>query len=61
VTPNVKGKAMKEPSSLSRTHIPRRTVLAGVGTTAAGTLLRPLFASAAGASPTRLLIVHRPC
>jgi hypothetical protein len=42
-------------------HIPRRTFLAGVGTTAAGTLLRPLFASAAGASPTRLLIVHRPC
>jgi hypothetical protein len=42
-------------------HIPRRTFLAGVGTTAAGALLRPLFASAAGASPTRLLIVHRPC
>jgi hypothetical protein len=42
-------------------HIPRRTFLAGVGTTAAGTLLRPLFASAAGASPTRLVIVHRPC
>jgi hypothetical protein len=42
-------------------HIPRRTFLAGVGTTAAGVLLRPLFASAAGASPTRLLIVHRPC
>jgi hypothetical protein len=50
---------MKQPSSFS--HIPRRTFLAGVGTTAAGTLLRPLFASAAGASPTRLLIVHRPC
>jgi hypothetical protein len=42
-------------------HIPRRTLLAGVGTTAAGMFLRPLFASAAGASPTRLLIVHRPC
>lgn len=41
--------------------IPRRTFLAGVGTTAAGTFLRPLFASAAGVSPTRLLIVHRPC
>jgi hypothetical protein len=47
-------------SSGSR-YIPRRTFLAGVGTTAAGVLLRPLFASAAGASPTRLLIVHRPC
>lgn len=35
--------------------------MAGVGTTAAGMLLRPLFASAAGASPNRLLIVHRPC
>lgn len=42
-------------------HIPRRTFLAGVGTTAAGTFLRPLFASAQGATPTRLLIVHRPC
>ncbi|HVU49570.1 MAG TPA: DUF1552 domain-containing protein [Polyangia bacterium] len=50
---------MKNRTSLS--HIPRRTFLAGVGTTAAGTLLRPLFASAAGASPTRLLVVHRPC
>jgi hypothetical protein len=52
-----KGHEMKS----SFAHIPRRTFLAGVGTTAAGTLLRPLFASAAGASPTRLLIVHRPC
>ncbi|HXI56005.1 MAG TPA: DUF1552 domain-containing protein, partial [Polyangia bacterium] len=42
-------------------HIPRRTLLAGMGTTAAGVMLRPLFASAAGASPTRLLVVHRPC
>ena len=55
----VKGTTCNMKSSLS--HIPRRTFLAGVGTTAAGTLLRPLFASAAGASPTRLLIVHRPC
>ena len=54
-----KGPAMKRESRGS--HVPRRTFLAGVGTTAAGTLLRPLFASAAGASPTRLLIVHRPC
>ena len=56
-------KAMKGTQMTDRTlrHIPRRTFLAGVGTTAAGALLRPLFASAAGASPTRLLIVHRPC
>jgi hypothetical protein len=42
-------------------HIPRRAFMAGVGTTAAGMLLRPLFASAAGEPPKRLLIVHRPC
>jgi hypothetical protein len=42
-------------------HIPRRTLLAGMGTTAAGVMLRPLFAAAAGAAPTRLLVVHRPC
>ena len=42
-------------------YIPRRTLLAGMGTTAAGVMLRPLFAAAAGASPTRLLVVHRPC
>jgi Protein of unknown function (DUF1552) len=36
-------------------------MLAGMGTAAAGMFLRPLFASAADASPTRLLIVHRPC
>jgi hypothetical protein len=42
-------------------YVPRRSFLAGVGTTAAGSLLRPLFASAANASPTRLLIIHRPC
>jgi Protein of unknown function (DUF1552) len=41
--------------------IPRRAALAGIGASAAGMLLRPLFASAEGASPTRLLIVHRPC
>ncbi len=42
--------------------IPRRSMLAGMGVTAAGMLLRPLFAAAAGAAPvTRLLIVHRPC
>ncbi len=39
----------------------RRTLLAGAGTTAAATLLRPLLASAAtGTDPKRLLIVHRP-
>jgi hypothetical protein len=58
VTTKVKATAMKQGIF---GHIPRRTFLAGVGTTAAGVLLRPLFASAAGASPTRLLIVHRPC
>ena len=42
-------------------HIPRRTLLACAGAAAAGTFLRPLFAAAAGAAPTRLLIVHRPC
>jgi hypothetical protein len=42
-------------------YIPRRAVLAGIGATAAGMFMRPLFASAADASPTRLLIVHRPC
>jgi hypothetical protein len=42
-------------------YIPRRTFLAGVGGAAAGMFVRPLFAAAAGASPTRLLIVHRPC
>jgi hypothetical protein len=36
-------------------------MLAGMGTAAAGVMLRPLFAAAAGASPTRLLVVHRPC
>ncbi len=54
-----KGPAMKKQDVFG--HIPRRTLLAGVGTTAAGMFLRPLFASAAGASPTRLLIIHRPC
>jgi hypothetical protein len=42
-------------------HIPRRSFLAGAGTGAAGVFLSPLFASAAGATPNRLLIVHRPC
>jgi hypothetical protein len=55
------GKGMETREQRGFRHIPRRTFLAGVGTTAAGTFLRPLFASAAGASPTRLLIVHRPC
>ncbi len=46
----------------SRKHIPRRTFLAGVGAAAgAGAFLRPLFASAAGASPMRLVVIHRPC
>src|SRR5690348_1652955 len=54
----MRGSDMKPHDSLM--HIPRRTLLAGMGTTAAGVLLRPLFAAAAGASPTRLLVVHRP-
>jgi hypothetical protein len=45
----------------NKSFIPRRAVLAGMGVTAAGMFMRPLFASAAGAAPTRLLIVHRPC
>jgi hypothetical protein len=44
-----------------KNFIPRRALLAGMGVGAAGMMLRPMFASAAGASPTRLLIVHRPC
>jgi hypothetical protein len=51
---------MRQSDSLK--HIPRRTFLAGVGAAAgAGALLRPLFASAAGASPMRLVVIHRPC
>jgi hypothetical protein len=41
--------------------VARRTVLAGVGAGVLGSLLRPLQAQEAGAPPTRLLIVHRPC
>jgi hypothetical protein len=44
-----------------KSFIPRRAMLAGMGATAAGMFLRPMFASAAGASPKRLLLVHRPC
>ena len=40
----------------------RRSFLAGVGTTALGTMLRPIMAYAqAGISPQRLLLIHRPC
>lgn len=43
-------------------YIPRRAILAGMGASAAGMFLRPMFASAADAPPpARLLIVHRPC
>ena len=41
--------------------VARRTLLAGVGAGVLGSLLRPLQAQEAGAPPTRLLIVHRPC
>jgi Protein of unknown function (DUF1552) len=44
-----------------KSFIPRRAMLAGMGATAAGMFLRPMFASAAGASPKRLLLIHRPC
>ncbi len=44
-----------------QSYVPRRAVLAGIGASAATMFLRPMFASAAGAPPTRLLIVHRPC
>jgi uncharacterized protein DUF1552 len=40
----------------------RRSFLAGAGTTAVGTMLRPLIAYAqAGITPQRLLLIHRPC
>jgi hypothetical protein len=43
-------------------RIPRRTFLAGAGASALGTLLRPIMAHAqTGASPQRLLVIHRPC
>jgi len=41
--------------------VARRTLLAGVGAGVLGSLIRPLQAQEAGAPPTRLLIVHRPC
>ncbi|HKQ68190.1 MAG TPA: DUF1552 domain-containing protein, partial [Polyangiaceae bacterium] len=41
----------------------RRTFLAGMGTSAAATFLRPLVAQAQAptGSPQRLLLIHRPC
>jgi hypothetical protein len=40
----------------------RRTFLAGMGTTALGTLLRPSMSYAqTGVAPQRLLLIHRPC
>jgi uncharacterized protein DUF1552 len=40
----------------------RRALLTGVGTTALGVLLRPIMAYAqTGATPQRLLVIHRPC
>jgi hypothetical protein len=40
----------------------RRSFLAGVGTTALGTMLRPIMAHAAtGVAPQRLLLIHHPC
>ena len=43
-------------------RIPRRALLAGVGTTALGAMLRPIMAHAqTGMAPQRLLLIHRPC
>jgi hypothetical protein len=40
----------------------RRAFLAGVGTSALGTMLRPIMAYAqTGSAPQRLLVIHRPC
>src|SRR5262249_40936524 len=40
----------------------RRSFLAGAGTTALATMLRPIMAYAqAGITPQRLLLIHRPC
>ena len=47
--------------SIFAQSVARRTVLAGVGAGVVGALLRPLQAQEAGAPPTRLLIIHRPC
>jgi hypothetical protein len=47
---------------MRNTRILRRSFLAGAGTTALATLLRPIMAHAQmGAAPQRLLIIHRPC
>jgi hypothetical protein len=44
------------------TRFPRRSLLAGTGATALGTLLRPLLAHAqTAAAPQRLLLIHHPC
>jgi hypothetical protein len=43
-------------------RMPRRAFLAGVGTSALGTMLRPIMAYAqTGSAPQRLLVIHRPC
>ena len=48
--------------SILKTHLARRSLLAGLGTGAAAALLRPLLAEAqTGSGPQRLLIIHRPC
>ncbi len=45
----------------ANTKFPRRAVLAGLGSGAAATFLRPLVGQAqAAATPRRLLIIHRP-
>src|SRR5260370_34366407 len=48
--------------TMRNTRMLRRSFLAGAGTTALGTLLRPIMAHAQmGAAPQRLLLIHRPC
>jgi hypothetical protein len=42
-------------------RILRRSFLAGLGSTAAGGLFRPLVAQAQTGSPQRILHIHRPC
>jgi hypothetical protein len=48
--------------SSNKTRFARRTLLAGLGTAAAGALLKPVVAhSQTGLAPQRLLLIHRPC
>jgi hypothetical protein len=47
---------------MNNVRMGRRSLLAGAGATALGTLLRPIRLYAqSGVAPQRLLIIHRPC